>query len=671
MDRLETLSTQVRNLRQQVERQAAQLKQVTTQRPPAIERPRETRIVKTVKQSTEYPTSGDTFAIQFVDGEFTAGEGTNAISWTPRSDDDKPHTFARSLRGEYIGEGTYCLAHHIRGPMKGDVKGEWWLDPACEIRLGKADVDILNGASGAVSWYRGATGAETDTTINFTCKNRFAPVAANDWVMFVKVDAAYYLLPSGGGGSSSTIIRFQLTEALGLGGAADAIDLATSAAIEVNDWYIPGSDGMFAGEVGYRGMAVLIDDAYQIIWMEGKARWIQFTAQADYDAGSKTINVIVDDYHLQGHDPEAPLLFFAVHDPNGHFSLAKNGAKGKAEYNDREDRYEIVTCEQQVINGYATLDGAMCGDASGPFAVTGFHGKPAGEHVQEPAVTYVTNPYKHSAKSGKLVDLEFDRNLDSWEVVDVEKEYIDVLVSDIYVTGCAIKKKTMKMSVETCEDIPTTPDGGGTLDLDLEWYDYSTTCVDGYLYEQSRTVHANPCDGLVTYGEWTVDDAVLGSCSCDPFQLEENDTVCEGGVLTYKLRTVDVNPCVDSEEQVVYGEWVTVGTGGCCACPPSCCDFEDGDQICVTITSDPPVEGMDGVMETLTYSAEGGGFSGGDTVPVTLACTDGEWQADIMAMCTADEASFDCTSMTGSATWNDSPCGPSSVITATFAQCEE
>jgi hypothetical protein len=62
------------------------------------------------------------------------------------------------------------------------------------VYLGKTNVAINKGSSGAVSRYEGSTGTETDTGIDDTCKNRFANVSSGKWVAYVLIDSAYYLI---------------------------------------------------------------------------------------------------------------------------------------------------------------------------------------------------------------------------------------------------------------------------------------------------------------------------------------------------------------------------------------------------------------------------------------------------------------------------------------------
>jgi hypothetical protein len=62
------------------------------------------------------------------------------------------------------------------------------------VLIGKTNVAINKGSSGAVSRYEGSTSTETDSGIDDTCKNLFANVASGKWVAYVAIGSAYYLI---------------------------------------------------------------------------------------------------------------------------------------------------------------------------------------------------------------------------------------------------------------------------------------------------------------------------------------------------------------------------------------------------------------------------------------------------------------------------------------------
>jgi hypothetical protein len=644
------LVTQTRELRQRLSSAERSLEQLARERRAVTQLPREFRLCKTVSNGSEYPTDPDTntFAIQFNDGEFSANEGEQAISWTPRSGEDLPHTFARSVRGEYIAEGTYCLAYHVRGPKQTGDAGEWWIDPAFEIRLGKADEDITTGSSGVVSWYLGETGTEEDTLINFTCKNKFALVPQGAWVQFVRIDEAFYLLSRGGGNvyvDGTNIIRFRLTGNLPLGSNAMAVILTpdgaggynTGDAIYVYDWFNAGSPGMFSGRVGYEGFAVLRGEgAYDIVWMETPAKWVAFVLDDDIVESSPSVwsAPATVSYYSHGRIMSE---FIEVYAANETFRYCKEFGGGIALYNDQIDRYEIIRCEQMAVDATATLKYKMCQAVSTQddanqeppyWKIENFTAFGEGENIlfPSPSPDKVSNPFAHKGKAGAKVLLRYGLpgHADKWCVVDAEKVEIDTLVS-VAAEGCTLSRATVKIAAEICND-PGASEPYGTVG--------------------------------------------------NPFSFNQHKTECVSGVLTQYQRTVDVDPCLTSGS-VTYGEWSVVGTGGCCECGPAdCCDFTEGDTVCLQTSS--PEASLHGISETLTYLA-GSGFNGESeniAQTITLDCTEGVgWFLQLHdAAVGFDENehyfNFDCDTRSGVVTLDfDNEIDPPTPVTFTISAC--
>jgi hypothetical protein len=94
---------------------------------------RNVRLAKTVSRDGSYPTSGDTFAVRFVDCGFTPVEpGSSTMTCSDRTEegdtDDADDVIAREINGDYVEEGTYVFAMWQRG-VEGDPDdyGEWWI----------------------------------------------------------------------------------------------------------------------------------------------------------------------------------------------------------------------------------------------------------------------------------------------------------------------------------------------------------------------------------------------------------------------------------------------------------------------------------------------------------------------------------------------------------------
>jgi len=571
---------------------------------------REVRLAMTIDDPDSDPTypepddEPNTYGLAFLDGEFNETAGQQEPTMSNNSLNNKPQVWGHHVHNKYLPVGTVVIAKLVPG-LDETESGEWWIDTdGATIMLGKTDVEIGNESSGLVSWYDGTQGDEEDTDINFTCWNKFATVAADAWVLFYQSDDGYYLLPIGGAGSSNPAVklgkayedidtdasglvneyagapgaevvtgaqftcknkfekvyqgdwvlfvrigtayylwrgggssfgrpgyRFRLTEALVLGGEADAQKLnwngaayVTAGEIVVHDWFT-NDPGMFRGAIGYEGMAVFRDivndgqgnlvEHYDIIWMEGKARWIYgylnegIHVSGDFWIATGTVDQV---WHLQGRSAED---ISEIYDVNGHFKLALEGALFKAEYNDREDRYEFTNCEQMAVKATATLKHKMCdpvssqGDEQQPnsplweieeFAVYG-----EGEHVLPPAIVpeAASNHFGHKGKAADKILLQYGLpgHETEWTIVGVDLHEVEVVTS-VGQEGCSLSRATATIAVELCDD-PGEAEPYGELGVPFQFTQYKTRCTDGVMITEYRTVDVDPCaETQVTYGSW-------------------------------------------------------------------------------------------------------------------------------------------------------------------------
>jgi hypothetical protein len=68
-----------------------------------------------------------------------------------------------------------------------------------QVMLGKTAEAILKNTTGTViGWRGGETEEETETEVE--CKNLFADMEADRWVIYAKIDGAYYLIAGDCGG---------------------------------------------------------------------------------------------------------------------------------------------------------------------------------------------------------------------------------------------------------------------------------------------------------------------------------------------------------------------------------------------------------------------------------------------------------------------------------------
>jgi hypothetical protein len=230
--------------------------------------------------------------------------------------------------------------------------------------------------------------------------------------------------------------------------------------IEVYDWF----PGMWNGLAGYRGLAEyrptqytdpgeeedeeddVLRPVYEIIWMERPAQLIRFTSTSAMSSGS--MSATVDWFDWQGRSPGSSVT---VYDPDGVFPDVHSGAKGRAYYNNKEKRYEVLISQRIVQYAEATLSAQCCGSSA---SISGFTPKSSGEFVGSPpsSPTTATNPCGMAAASGSIVTLRrVDNSMPApaWEIVAVARVLVQPLVA-IRIDGMNFQYRTADCYLERC-----------------------------------------------------------------------------------------------------------------------------------------------------------------------------------------------------------------------------
>lgn len=279
------------------------------------------------------------------------------------------------------------------------------------------------------------------------------------------------------------LIRFKLTTQLSLGGQATAIEIGTgNTYTEIGDpftikdpWDNPGAwredihSTKRSSPGGYRGWCIIPPDAEldgggdpirEIVWMEQLAEHINFTLVTDMSAGQAEITI--DKYYGQSGADKDPndvwptgVLTKYVHDPQGLYPRALATCKGKARYNLRDHRYEIVTCDQQITSLKFTLGADMCAASNAVISGANRISWPTFGKMPSPAPTTATNPYGLSGKSGDPARAYFNDSSGEWEVdqvLHVEKT-VGVEFAHYFVSDCgALRLRKQTVSVMRCAD---------------------------------------------------------------------------------------------------------------------------------------------------------------------------------------------------------------------------
>lgn len=271
-----------------------------------------------------------------------------------------------------------------------------------------------------------------------------------------------------------TLVHFELIDELSLTGEGTghakaklltwdgAAWVATETEIEVYDWF----PGMWNGLPGYRGWAEYrpgqytdpgedegdpeddeVRAAYEIIWMERPAQLIGFTSSSAMSSGS--MGASVNWFDWQGCDPGASIT---VYDTDGRFPDVHSGAVGTARYDNKNKKYEVLTCDRIVKFAQAVLTENCCGSTA---VFDTFTGKPCGEYVGAPpeAPTSATNPCGDSGMSGDVVNLRRISNANAWEVINITKVVV-AIPTDFRLNGKNLQYQTSDFYLQRCKAEP-------------------------------------------------------------------------------------------------------------------------------------------------------------------------------------------------------------------------
>lgn len=166
-------------------------------------------LAKTVAYGGPYPTTGNAFGLKFLDRFFSPFQGTQAVTDTTRSVSGV--AVGRTLDGSYCSEGEVVLAIPGPKPPGAPASGKWHilrLSSEFECYLGKSSGTITT--TGSVIRYTG--GAETPALDSMgnpivdSVVNKWPNIANDKWVIYAKLDAAFYIVsPSGGGGGADLV----------------------------------------------------------------------------------------------------------------------------------------------------------------------------------------------------------------------------------------------------------------------------------------------------------------------------------------------------------------------------------------------------------------------------------------------------------------------------------
>lgn len=221
-----------------------------------------------------------------------------------------------------------------------------------------------------------------------------------------KLHVFYCQLPLSGGRwvaipVSQEIIRFRTTEAKTLAGnvrgqqvnVAGTAFGATIGLVDAIGLWGPtpsGNDG-YAIRMPDRATVTISAteyDAYEILLIEGNARFIEFTSTEAMGATNSTEMIVtVNDYYGFPFNAIGPGSTIVTHDTQGRFTRALSGSVGKAVYDERSATWNIWECQQKARHIEFTTTEAMGATSSGQAqasTVNDYWGEP---YTQNPGST--------------------------------------------------------------------------------------------------------------------------------------------------------------------------------------------------------------------------------------------------------------------------------------------
>jgi hypothetical protein len=158
--------------------------------------PRWLYVAKTIKVGGTYPTTGNTFGLQFLDREYTPTQGDRAVTDHTRS--ATKQAIGRTFDGRYVSEGKVVIAFPAPPPPNTTGKGRWWiLDISVEIHRGVTLQRIEKLQSGEVKRFVDGSNQfakSGDDDIVDTVVDDWATIDTGKLCAYAKIGGSYYML---------------------------------------------------------------------------------------------------------------------------------------------------------------------------------------------------------------------------------------------------------------------------------------------------------------------------------------------------------------------------------------------------------------------------------------------------------------------------------------------
>jgi hypothetical protein len=158
--------------------------------------PRWVYLAKTIKGEEEatYPTSGNTFGLQFIDREFAPTEGSQTA--TDRTRSASSQAVGRTIDGSYIEEGIVVACAPAPPPPGTSGKGRWHIltGSGTVIHRGITLEAMTKGSLIGSAVTRYLPGTRTESTITDQVFDEYVDVAAGKKVAYMMSGNSLWLL---------------------------------------------------------------------------------------------------------------------------------------------------------------------------------------------------------------------------------------------------------------------------------------------------------------------------------------------------------------------------------------------------------------------------------------------------------------------------------------------
>lgn len=412
------------------------------------------------------------------------------------------------------------------------------------------------------------TGLPTGIIVE-ACYDGCSPLTVGDrvWVQYYPDFRRWKCIPL----CATGLIRFEMLEPLPLGGKATAIEIGTSptftrigSSFPIKDPHLnPGSwrfdpkNPVSLSNRGYMGWCVIpANPEYvngvpcrEVVYMEQVARSIDFTLATDIQSSSGVLSALstVNLWYM-GKDPTTTDLAdntgkIMVYDPCLNYPRALKNAKGKARYNEKLHRYEIVECNQQAILLRASLDSMCPSQSSGTVSSCAAMTFPP--YGQKPTtVPSAENIHSLACGGASAATLAWDESTQSWIILQVQHtaQYM-VYESQITESDCSVwfSADRLELAIMTC---------GNVDDLSSRVVFDQQTVVTGVTIEHTQG-SAGSGNDPPTEGTCDIKFAKKTVCVLDAGSSTSYETLSMEPTLIVKDVYLD-GTCVGATVQVIY-----------------------------------------------------------------------------------------------------------------------